>query len=199
MMRTRGRWVRFGSSCSLACTLGVAEFVRIRLVRPAAQRASLGSFRFCLIAVGAPWVSLVSFWFVWFVGVQPGGCLFRLGSTPSFWSALGATGFIWVCLVRLGAPWWSLCPFGFVLFVWMISGGRLVRSSLFASSDCAMGVAGFIRVRLVCPRQGVARFVLLRSEASWCRCVRSGSSGLFGCAQGVSVFVWVRLVRMDAP
>ena len=53
-----------------------------------------------LLPLGAPLVSLVSFWFVWFVCVHPGGLLVRSGLTASFGSALGVAGFAQVRLVR---------------------------------------------------------------------------------------------------
>ena len=49
------RWVLLCSSCSSRCTIGVARFIWISLVRQ-----------------NAPWGSLVSFTFIWFVRVGPG-------------------------------------------------------------------------------------------------------------------------------
>ena len=62
-------------------------FFMVRLVRP-----------------GAPWGSLCSFRFVWFVQVHTGGRLFRSGSSAMFWSTQGVDGFVTVRFVRMHAP-----------------------------------------------------------------------------------------------
>ena len=107
------------SSCALRLaefvrigTLGVVEFVGVRLVRSDSSdsfRNVIG--RGCALGaiVGVPWGSLVSFWFV-LVWVRPRDRWVRSGSPGS---AIGVSLFV---RVRPGTPCWSLGSFWFVWF-----------------------------------------------------------------------------------
>ena len=204
-MRPLGSWVRTGSSDSSGYAFVVAGFVLVRLVCPC-----------------APWESLGTFGFVWFVQVRPWNPWVHSGLSGSSGCSLDVAGFI---RVRLGVPlasigfvrvlpggrWVLSGSFTFVLFVWVCPSVCCVRSGSSGSFRCAMGVVGFFRVRLVrlnSPwgslgsfrfvwfvrvRSGFGRVHQVRSSAPW----RSLSSSR--CALAVTAFVRVRLFLQGAP
>ena len=126
-------------STTSGCCLVVAGFVQFGLVRPCTPSGSLGSSGFC---PGAPWVSLGSFWFVWFVRVRPGVRLVHSGLSALFRSALPVARLFQVRLVCLCRPRGLLGSFGFFLFVWMRPDCRCVHAS--ASSGCGLWVTWFV-------------------------------------------------------
>ena len=65
---------------------------------------AIGVARVCFVPAGAPWESLGSFGFVWFVRVCSGGRYIRSGSTGSSECALCVERFVRIGLVSLGTP-----------------------------------------------------------------------------------------------
>ena len=84
-----------------------------------------GFVHVCLVRPGAPWLSLSSFGFIWFVWLFPGGRCVRSCSYGSFACTLVVVGFVFVRLARPGGL--SLGTFGFVCFVWVRVRFGLVR------------------------------------------------------------------------
>ena len=198
-MRPEGRWVHAPASSGQG--LGVARFVRVRLVGLDAPCVSLDSFAlvwFVRVRLGG------SFRFVWFIQIQPGGGWDRLGSSCTFSCALRVAGFVLVPLVPLDALWRSLGSFGLFgscglaqeVFVFHLV--RLVRAG------AQRGVAGVGQVRLVCKGACFASlrssmfvcFVRVRPECRW---VSLGSYSSIWCALSVVGFLQVRLDRSGAP
>ena len=108
-----------GASGSSTCALGVDWLVRVRLPRTGARLGLLVSFGFVwfvqvrpggrlvrVFCMDAPLVSLGSFVWIRFVRLYPGCCWIRSGSSR-------LAGFGRVCLVRSSVPLWSLGSFGF--------------------------------------------------------------------------------------
>ena len=151
-----------------------------------------------LVRPGAPWVSLGSIGFVWFVRIRPCGRWVRSGSSCSSGCALGVAGFLLVRLVSSGVPWVSLSSYG---LIWIHPRGCWIRlGSLACALAVALAVAWIFRVCLVRvgAHQGLLgsfRFVWFLWVSPGCFRVRFGSSGTSGCALGVAGFVRVRLVR----
>ena len=95
--------VRSSSSCSSGCAVGVAGFVRVRLLSPFAPWLSLCSFGFHLVRLGTSLVSFGSHGFVCFVSfvrVHPGCLRVRFASFGSSGFALVVAEFVAVRLVR---------------------------------------------------------------------------------------------------
>ena len=152
------RWIHSDGSASFGYGLGVAWFLRVRLVRLSAPCVSLGSF------------ALV--WFVWVrlgcrsdsfgssrcaMGVAgfgrvrlvcsraPWRSLGRSDSSSSFGYTLTVDGFFRVHFVRAGGPWISV---GSVWFVRVRSCGHWNIPGSYGSLGCAMAVSLVVRVRL---------------------------------------------------
>ena len=116
-------------SASSSCSLGVAGFARVCLVRSSAPCWSLVFFSDSSgssgCALGVAWFGRVRV----LSPAAPIGSLVLFGSSASFRCTAGVAAFL-------------LC-------VWMPHKCRSVHSGGSALSDCALRIAGFVRVRLV--------------------------------------------------
>ena len=177
-----------------------------------------------LVCLGAPWVSLWAFGFVWFVTVHPWGRLVRWVRLGLSISSGCAFNLVWFVRVRPEGRWVLSGKTGSSVYVLLGSFGllrvrpgcRLVRSSSSASfGSTLLGSVGFVWFVRVCPGGRLVQVRLVRPRTPWrslgsfsfdgfvCfvhmrpkgHWIRSGTCASFGSAIGVlGSFVFVWFV-----